>query len=393
MILKNKGRYPKLITTLFGEIKYYRTQLVPKDKTELSKLESLTGQKSIYPLDCFLGVDNLPFKITVKMMVAIAKEAVRATSYERASESISRHYGLEIGDDTVRKVTDFVGDIVYLNDQERARQASENQSVPIDKRKIHKRASDILYIEMDGAMVNTRIQVDGTSWRECKIAIAFLSEDLKSWTTSGGETRRQILDKKLIGYIGSCHQFRSFVLALAERYDYKFRNQIVVISDGADWIQKLVESIFPRAIHILDLSHLKGHIGSFGHHIYSNDEEKARIWIDEMISLVEESKIDEILSKLAPYEDAKCPQNVLNLYTYIKNHINCIDYKTYREKGYFVGSGASESANKYTMQNRMKLQGMRWKTSTAQRMLALKCRIESACWGEVEGLVRAHCSM
>lgn len=351
---------------------------------------SLTDAKSVYPLDCYLGIDNLPFKITIKMMVAIAKEAVRAASYERAAEAIRQHYNVTISDDTVRNVTDFVGGIVFRDDQDRAQKALQNHTTNIDRRTIHKRKSDVLYIEMDGAMVNTRIQVGGTSWRECKIAIAFLSEDLKSWTTKKGDTRRQIVEKRLIGYIGNCHEFLSYVLALAERYDYKHRNQIVVVTDGADWIRKLVEKAFPNAVHILDLSHVKEHIGTFGHHIFKNDEE-ARQWIDEIIALLEDGQIEKILKILEPYKDLKCPPNVLNLYTYIDNHKNSMNYKLYKENGYFVGSGASESANKYDMQDRMKLQGMRWKTSTAQTMLSLKSRMESGCWKEVEPLVREQC--
>ena len=391
MILKNKGTVSKNIITLFGPIEFSRTQLIPADEVSLSRLKELTGEKSIYPLDCYLGIDMLPFKITVKMMTAIAKEAVRAASYERASECIQQHYGVNVGDDTVRKVTDFVGNIVFVDDKERAEAAAVHLNDQIDRRKKHKRKTDILYIEMDGAMVNTRIQVDGTSWRECKIAIAFLSEDLKSWITKKGEPRREILDKRLIGYIGNCHEFKNYVLALAERFDYKYRNQIVVISDGADWIQKIVEEVFPTAIHILDLSHVKGHIGDYGHFLF-DDENKARLWIDKVIDLVENSEIEKVLKMLEPHKIKKHPQNILNFYTYINNHKRCMDYKKYKERGYFVGSGASESANKYAMQDRMKLQGMRWKTSTAQTMLALKCRIESGRWTEVEPLVRKHCN-
>ena len=50
---------------------------------------------------------------------------------------------------------------------------------------------------------------------------------------------------------------------------------------------------------------------------------------------------------------------------------------------------AIESANKYTMQNRIKLQGMRWNTETAQGVLSLKARIESDRWYEIESLISA----
>ena len=43
-------------------------------------------------------------------------------------------------------------------------------------------------------------------------------------------------------------------------YSYQCCSQIVVISDGASWIQKIVEEFFPGAVHILDLYHIKEHV-------------------------------------------------------------------------------------------------------------------------------------
>ena len=387
MILANKGRIKRELLTVYGEISFRRTLLVPKGEESIEKLKSMQKEKSICPLDASLGISNLPFKITPKMMVSIAKEAVRASSYERAADVINEHYRVKVSTATVRSVTDCVGGIVYSDDQRRAEEAASKALEKIDKRKKRRGANDVLYIEMDGAMFNTRVQVEGTSWAECKIGIAFHSSDIKEWITEKGETRRRILKKRIVGYIGNYRIFKDHVLALACRYDYQYRSKIVIISDGAEWIHTLKEALFPEAIHILDLSHVKEHVGNFGKWIY-NDEKEADAWICKINKLIEESKIDKVLNILKPYKDRKCPNNVLNLYTYIFNHKDCMDYKKYIECGYFIGSGASESANKYTMQNRMKLQGMRWNKESGQNMLSLKARLESDCWYEVEELVR-----
>ena len=389
-MLVNKGIVTKKILTIFGWINYSRTQLIPADKASLENLLLLTENKSVYPLDSFLGIHNLPFKITAKMMTEIAREAVCATSYERAAEAIQRHYKVDISGDTVRKVTDFVGQIVFEDDTSRAETALLSHKNSIDKRKKSRRADDVLYLEIDGAMVNTRIKTDNSSWVECKIAIGFLSKDIKEWTTKSGDIRRKISDKNLIGYIGNCHIFKNYVLALAERYDYKHRNQIVVISDGAGWIHKIVTELFPDAVHIIDLSHVKEHIGEFANYVFA-DKDESQKWIEKIYKFLEEGQISDILDELKHYENKKYPPDILNLYTYIDNHKDCMDYKSYREKNYFVGSGAIESANKYAMQNRMKLQGMRWIKSNAQTMLSLKCRLESQNWIEVEQLVKTKC--
>lgn len=365
---------------------YQRTLLTPANDEYRRIFAKGQHERGIYPLDSFLGVDRLPFKISIKMMVAIAKEAARASSYQRAAEVINEHYGVCLSKDTVRCVTDYVGAVVFEDDKKRAEKAETSLLLPFDRRKKHRRANDILYIEMDGAMLNTRIQKEGSSWMECKIGLAFHADDLKSWRTRQGDIRREITKKRLVGYIGNCQRFKYHILALAERYNYRSCAKIVVISDGAEWIHRLVMDVFPDATHILDLSHVKERVSEYGKWLIGNETEAAT-WIERINSQIEESNIDAVLSELEPYKDRKCPQNVLNLHTYISNHRACMNYKEYRENGYFVGSGASESANKYTMQNRMKLQGMRWNVETGQGMLCLKARLESDCWHEVVQLL------
>ena len=214
-MLTNKGRVKRELITIYGEIVFRRTLLVPKGEESIEKLKTPQKEKSVCPLDAFLGIGNPPFKITPKMMVSIAKEAVRASSYERASAVINEHYGVKLSTARVRSVTDCVGRIVYSDDCRRAEEAVARAAERIDRRKKRRNSSDVLYIEMDGAMFNTRVQVEGTSWAECKIGIAFHSSDIREWTTARGETRRRILKKRIVGYIGNYKVFKDHVLAMA----------------------------------------------------------------------------------------------------------------------------------------------------------------------------------
>ena len=364
--------------------------MAPTDADSVNALSKLQKAKYVCPLDSILQVDKLPFKITIKMMAAIAKEAIRASSYESAARVIFEHYKVEINTATVRLVTDYVGMVVYEDDRHRAAEAENALTVPFDRRrKRRQKYDDTLFLEMDGSMVNTRVKNNGTSWAECKIGLAFHSKDRHVWRNEAGEIRSQILKKRIVGYIGNYHIFKYHLLAIARDYHYQNCSQIVVISDGASWIQKIVDELFPGAIHILDLYHVKEHIYEFGKWIIKDEAEAGR-WIMQIIEMIEESKTEEVLKILEPYKDAKCPVNVLNLYTYFENHKHCMNYKAYREANIYVGSGAIESANKYTMQNRMKLQGMRWTLDTAQGVLSLKSRLESNCWYEIEPLLQKH---
>jgi hypothetical protein len=60
-----------------------------------------------------------------------------------------------------------------------------------------------------------------------------------------------------------------------------------------------------------------------------------------------------------------------------------MDYVTYRQAGYPVGSGSVESGCKVVVQARMKQAGMRWSRQGAQAMLALRCILLSEQWDAV----------
>lgn len=389
MILRNQGRFSRDLITLAGKITYTRTVLYPTDDESALKLMTLTGEKSIAPIDYALELDRLPFKITIKAMVAFAKEAVYSSSYKDAGERIAERYKIKLSDSRIKSIVDFVGGIVYKNNEKRCSEAiHKRKTVRTDTRKIRRRADDILYLEVDGAMVNTRQRSDGSTWHECKLAMAFKQADLHFWKSKKGELRHGIDKRTFSGVIGDIDAFKPHLLALADQNDFQHTANIVVISDGAKWISNVVNEYFPRATHILDLFHVKEHVGEFAKVLFNNNAEKVKEWSDKLIEKIEASRIDEVLKELEIYKDRKFPAGVTNLYNYIQNHKSCMDYKIYKEKGYFVGSGAIESANKYVIQNRLKLQGMRWDTISANYMLALKMCKESCTWDRVEKEVR-----
>ena len=59
-------------------------------------------------------------------------------------------------------------------------------------------------------------------------------------------------------------------------------------------------------------------------------------------------------------------------------------YAEFRKKGYFIGSGAIESANKYLVQARLKQAGMKWLTQGASAMIHLREKIYEGNWQHVE---------
>jgi len=52
-------------------------------------------------------------------------------------------------------------------------------------------------------------------------------------------------------------------------------------------------------------------------------------------------------------------------------------YRTFRRKGYFIGSGAIEGACRHIVSQRTKLSGMRWLRTGAAAVLTFRCLIKS----------------
>ncbi len=196
--------------------------------------------------------------------------------------------------------------------------------------------------------------------------------------------------REFVGYIGPAADFQYHFLALAKRNNCDLCSEVVVISDGAQWIHNIVKEFFPKATHILDLFHVKENAGKFAQAVKRGKNQKKQ-YADKLCSLIEKGNIEGLLAALEPHKDAPLPPGVPNFYTYVINHKDCMNYPLYKQKGYFVGSGAIESGNIRLMQNRMKLQGMRWKLSSGQGMLSLKAKYESSRWKEVVKLMNKHC--
>ncbi|WP_094550627.1 hypothetical protein [Petroclostridium xylanilyticum] len=77
------------------------------------------------------------------------------------------------------------------------------------------------------------------------------------------------------------------------------------------------------------------------------------------------------------------PDNVVNLPVYMENNRERIRYKTFKEKGYYIGSEAIESGNKMVIGQRMKQAGMRWSINGSQYIAVLRAKYESHRWDDV----------
>ena len=337
--------------------------------------------KLIVPLDEYLGIDKLPFKVSLKMMIEIAFWGQNQPSFQKAKEIIKRVHNINISPDMILKITKYVGKLVYNHNYNIALNIWNNRA-NIDMTITKKKGT--LYIQADGAAVNTRIEDEnGSTWKENKLGIFFSDNDMYK-----RKDKSNIINhKEYVSYIGNVETFKMLVFAKAIELKYWEYESVVFISDGATWLRNMIEELFPEAIQILDKFHLIENIYDYAKYIFNEDMKKVEKFKDKIIGYCYSREYNLIVKELKKYKDVTIPKTVCNLPVYLENNKNKIDYSTYEYNGWFVGSGAIESSNKTVVQLRLKQAGMRWSVDGANYVIALRCMWESDHWDKIEKIV------
>jgi hypothetical protein len=380
--LRNYRVLPTSVTTLVGKVNYERMALIPSDDLSKANLAKLGGCKHVYPLDEALGLSQLPFKLTLPVMLEIANECTKSESYQDAEENLYEKFKINVNDDTMRQVTNTVGTIVFNNDMAFAEGIWHNYNsgaltLP------NSTDDHILYLEIDGAMLPTRNSKDkGTVYKENKLGMAFSSDNFHNWIDKHGEPQHTILKREYTAYVGDSEIFTKLMLALAIRNGYGKYKHTVLISDGATWIRNLKSLIFPDAQQILDFYHLKEHITDYAKEIFNLDEKKYLPWSKQVSDLFKKGSSEMAFSIIDKTKYGRNRNSCEKLRQYLENNKDNIDYGTYRAKGYFIGSGAIESSNKTVLQRRLKFASTRWNLDSGQAVVSLMSKKRSGLWND-----------
>jgi hypothetical protein len=388
--LRRYQDYPTTLMTVNGPIVYSRIALRPATSEYKRKLEHMGIYGYIFPLDIGLGISRLPHKMTIEAMLTVAREAAKANSYEEAEQEIKRLTRIRVSDDTLRSVTDELGLLVHFNDVVNTDEVlgqfnGTNLKFPETKR------NGTLYLECDGAMIATRKEKDfhttateetkGAIWKENKLGVAFSSDNIKYYKTESGRKYHVIEKREYTSLIGSSDEFAKMMLAMAIRNGYGLYQHTVLISDGAEWIKNMKETYFADAVHILDFYHLSKHVHDYAKEIFDYDEQRYVSWAEKIVHLLKNSQSKEVIEIINNLPKKIRSKANNDLVTYINHNKNYIDYLTYKNMGFFIGSGAIESGNKIVLQRRLKQGAMRWNLGPAQGLLSLVAKLRSGLWG------------
>lgn len=243
---------------------------------------------------------------------------------------------------------------------------------------------EVIYAEVDGSMIATDY-----GWREVKLGRVFGSQDISDGKAEG---RGQVIEKSCYAaHLGGHQVFCHRMSALTDPYQ-ALADRLVFLSDGARWIEKWITKSYPNATQILDFYHAVSHLATFSEDVFA-DKEQRQLWVEQQKTRLVEGKLEILIAairKVSRNRGKTVSQKARGLIGYYLENRDRMAYDRYLEKGYYIGSGAIESAHRTVVHRRLKLAGQRWSDPGAENVLNLRVCAMSDRWHLVVEHIKQH---
>lgn len=345
--------------TVFGDVWYKRAYYVCS-----------TCQQGQSPLDRRLGI--APGQISAGLGPLLALLGIQAP-FEKSSARLAEELLLvKVSENSVRKETQLMGQL--QTEVETAQQvSSEAFQGPQTIAQAGGKRPGRIYGGIDGTIVPIRRE-----WRELKMGTWYCVEPTDEAAESEVGQQNHLQARQLSYYcdISSAAEFRSLVWAKGWARTAYLAEEVVFVCDGAAWIWRLVNELFPRATQIVDWYHAAEYLPPIAHAAFG-ETPAGQEWLDRQRQALWDGHIEQVVADcLAVAEQfAKAERPALAAATYFENNRQRMDYARFRQAGYQIGSGPTESGCKQIATLRLKQAGARW--TVAGATLTAKAR---AAW-------------
>ena len=228
-----------------------------------------------------------------------------------------------------------------------------------------------LLVGLDGGWVPSRDQPGGM---EGKVGV--VATEVRP---VGRRGRQQLVRRRYVATFGNAEHLGVLTYAAAHSLGGEQAKRQTVLGDGADWIKTQAALHFPAATTILDWPHLSRVVhrairAACPGRANREVRRQAHVLIP---ALLWDGAVEAAATELAdlPPAGAEPVAAVEEALTYLVTQRGWLgDYGAWRDAGEPVGSGMVEREVALVINRRMKRQGMRWRRTNADALVALRVR-------------------
>jgi hypothetical protein len=271
--------------------------------------------------------------------------------FERVPAVLGHFTRVPVSPETARRLTEGAG---------AALEAAETAAVGVLEaaNTLPPAPAERLQVSVDGAMV----PLVQKAWAEVKmLAIG----------TVGTRAGRHgpVVHTQALSYFGrlaDADTFRRLAWVETQRRGVPAAADVCGVVDGADWCQHFLDWHCPEAVRILDWAHAAEYVSAAGQSAFGAGTPRLTVWRDQQLTELKHGEPASVLATLAALpavtvdgpDGPHCPRDTA--LGYLTKRQAQITYAVFTAAGYPIGSGAVESANKLTLEARLKGSGMHW---------------------------------
>lgn len=325
-------------------------------------------EKSFRPDDRAFGLPEaglIPDDVAAMFTPVVAELPVRV-----ATELFKSHFGIGLSFQGAQRLVDRTADGVR---EWRLARENEEAAVIAQEIKTHGSADRLsLEVAVDGVMAH----IDG-GWREVKVGTVTVRRRAEPPGDGTMPRLGPVLGRRHCCVLGAPFELGLSMQQVVEEVGWDAIPVAQVQGDGAPWIWKLFDDLYPGAPQVLDWYHLSTYLYAFATSRFgetARGKAAAKRWVHRQFDRLVAGRLSDVLSALkrTKTSSASCRESLDALIGYLEANSTRVDYGRPKLAGLAVGSGNVEAACKYVIQTRFKRTGMRWKEEGFLNVLELR---------------------
>ena len=366
--LNSKGLKERTINSLIGKLTWKRRVLRCPKGCEIGQIAPFDEKLNIKPYQKYSSE-------VIKMACLLAI----FVPYQIAAKILKQLTGVSICTNTIWNWVQNKGEEINTKVQEELKLLESGQT--LEPEEIDPEISSLpMVIGADGVFVPFRPETNSpegkTVWYEVKVGI--IGRIAKRLNSKGKEVSF-IARKRLVAILGDICKFKPLLMLLSVKEGIKTARQVVWLSDGGKGFWGAYKELFSKTAQgILDFYHASQNIWKAAKAWLDGRTKMAQDWFSGARKKLKNGKASEIIEELRAEvkENQKLSdettEEMERVSNYLEDHIDHMDYKSYKASGLPIGSGIVESACKWLIQQRFKGVGMRWSVEGFNNLLHLR---------------------
>jgi hypothetical protein len=331
-----------------------------------------TVGREFFPLDEQLGLDGAG--VTPRGQEALVRLAAWM-SFEHACELLTDLLGICVSATSSRRYTYQTGQAALAVQQAEEQRIREELPEPPP-------GAERQAISADGAFV----PLLGGEWAEVKTLV--VAQVIQNDREAGEADTAQVSS---FSRLTDAETFSQQAVVELHRRGVERAEAVCAVTDGAEWIQGFIDDHCPKAVRILDFAHAAEYVNALGQLATEAGSTLAPKWLEEHLHDLKHEGPEQVLTELHCLQ-AQHPtvSSLGEQLAYLEKREAHMQYPTYQEAGWPIGSGMVESANKLVVEARLKGAGMHWERAHVNPMLVLRNAVCNHRWQETWQASQSH---